>query len=457
MKKYLSLLSAFLLVHFARAQQKNEYQISLNGFAGSEKEIPFWMQSNQNGTVRNLDHASIIGQWRYRQNQDSTSTWNLLAGATLLGFTESERNKIEINSAYLSLQYRGLLLTLGSRQTTVEYGGLSSSNGNIIWSGNARPVPGIWLETSHYLPVPFTRNKLQFTARFGNGILTDDRWVEDAQLHHKSLFFKWAINPTNELIFGAEDYAVWGGTSRSLGPLPKDFNDFLRVVGGLSGDGNSPEGDEINSLGNHVGAYRLEWRKKWEHLNLNLYWSHPFEDRSGRELNNIEDGLWGIFLDFKKPESFVHQVLFEFTYTKDQSGKGQIDGFDDFFNNTIYRSGFTFFGRTLGSPFFTPAEKDENGITPGVQNNSFIAWHTGAKGKLAQNLYYKTLHSLSFNEGTKSIRFENSRTQYSGLLETTYRRTDWPLEITAGMGVDSGSLFDDRVGVYLKIVKKGIF
>lgn len=439
------------------SQSKNEYLIELNGFAGSENALPFWMVSNQNGKVRNTDHASVYGEWQYTYRNEDSSAWNFYAGTSFLGFTESDRNKLEINTAFITGSYKKLLLTVGSQATKTEYGGLSSTNGNPLTSGNARPVPGIWLETKGYWRVPFIGDKWQWKAKFGNGLLFDDRWVEDAQLHHKNLYFKWHFKPRWTLVFGAEDYAVWGGTSRSIGPLPKGFDDFLRVIGGLSGNENSPEGDAINALGNHVGAYRVEIAKTTDKLNWNLYWSHPFEDRSGRELNNIEDGLWGLFLDFKQPEAVFHQLLFEFTYTKDQSGKGQIDGFDDFFNNTIYRSGFTFFGQSMGSPFFTPKEKDENGIVTGVQNNSFAAWHMGAKGKLARNLYYKTLHSLSFNEGTKSERFENSKTQYSGLFQTNYQRTDWPVEIALGIGLDSGSLFEDNIGFFVKIIKKGIF
>lgn len=449
------IFSCFILA--LSAQPKNEYLLEMNGFAGSEKNLPFWMVSNQNGKVRNADHASLFGEWHYSSFNDSTSTWNLYAGASVLGFTQSNRNKLEINTAYVTGRFKKLLLTLGSLSTPQAYGGLSSTNGNILTSGNARPVPGIWLETAAYWRVPFTGGKLQWKAKFGNGLLFDDRWVEDAQLHHKNLYFKWHFKPKWALIIGTEDYAIWGGTSRSIGSLPKGFDDFLRVIGGLSGSTNSPEGDAINALGNHVGAYRLELTRKSQKLDWNLYWSHPFEDRSGRELNNIEDGLWGLFLDFKNPDTAIHQLLFEFTYTKDQSGKGQIDGFDDFFNNTIYRSGFTFFGRSMGSPFFTPQEKDENGITPGIQNNSFIAWHMGVKGKLARNLHYKTLHSLSFNEGTKSVRFENSKTQYSGLFEAGYLQANWPVEVALGIGWDSGSLFENNVGVFVKIIKKGVF
>ncbi|MDT8415734.1 MAG: capsule assembly Wzi family protein [Flavobacteriaceae bacterium] len=454
-----SLVIFFLILHTTvlHAQEQLSYQIEAATYLSSEDNLPFWMQANRQGKVRKEDQAQLYLSLLYDFKEKPTDKLNFSAGADLLAFTESKQNKVEINALYAAVTYQKILLTAGSKQITEQYGGLSSSNGNIIFSGNARPIPGVWLETDGYWKVPFVGEKLSFKAAFGNGYLFDDRFVEDAQMHHKSLEFKWQLSEKSSLLFGVEDYAIWGGTSQELGPLPKDFSDFLRVVGGLSGSGDSPEGDAINALGNHIGAYRLEYQKQTQNFNLNLYWSHPFEDTSGRELNNIEDGLYGVFIDFKKPESVLSKLVFEFTYTKDQSGKGQIDGFDDFFNNTIYRSGYTFFGRTIGSPFFTPKEIDENGLTLGVQNNSFIAYHLGFSGKLRKHLYYKSLMSLSFNEGTKSLRFDESRTQFSSLLEIDYKPDAWPIFVSAGFGWDEGNLFDDTVGVYFKIVKTGFF
>jgi hypothetical protein len=457
-QKFHKSIFIFFLIHgfCSYSQRKIQYQTELSSFVSSETKLPFWMDANTQGLVRNQDNAGLILGFNSDFSKNNPNRVDFAFGSTFYGFSSSEKTKLEINELFASAQYKKIRLTAGSKHETIRYNGLSSTNGNIIYSGNARPLPGISLKTSEFIPILFD-GKLSFHAEFGEYFLNDDRFVDDAQMHHKSLSFKIITSDKSNLTVGVEDYAIWAGTSPELGKLPSGLDNFLRVVGGFSGSGDAPDGDLINALGNHIGAYRVAYQKNGEKTAWEIYWSHPFEDTSGRELNNIEDGLYGLFLDFKKPESILSHLLFEFTYTKNQSGKGQIHGFDDFFNNTIYRSGYTFFGRSIGSPFFTPAEEDGNGITKGVSNNSFIAYHTGFGGKLANNLRYKTLLSYSINEGTKATPFSNSRNQFSGLLDLNYETSKLPFSISLGLGVDGGSLLDDSFGVYIKLFKMGIF
>lgn len=438
------------------SQRKIGYQLELSSFVSSKTKLPFWMDANTQGLVRNQDNAGLTFGINSDFSKHNSNQVDFAFGSTFYGFSSSEKTKLEINELFASAQYKKIRLTAGSKHELLRYGGLSSSNGNIIYSGNTRPMPGISLETATYIPL-FFEGKLSFYASFDEYFLNDDRFVDDAQMHHKSLFFRIETSKKSNLTVGVEDYAIWAGTSPELGKLPSGFDDFLRVVGGLSGSGDAPDGDFINALGNHIGAYRVAYQQNYEKTAWEIYWSHPFEDTSGRELNNVEDGLYGLFIDFKNPESILSHLLFEFTYTRDQSGKGQIHGFDDYFNNSIYRSGYTFFGRSIGSPFFTPAEKDENGITKGVSNNSFIAYHTGFGGKLANNLQYKTLLSYSINDGTKGSPFPNSKNQFSGLVDLNYATSKLPFSISLGLGVDGGSLLDDSFGMYIKLLKMGIF
>lgn len=430
--------------------------MELSSFVSSETELPFWMAANTRGLVRNQDNAGLILGFNSDFSKHDSNQIDFAFGSTFYGFSSNEKTKLEINELFAVAQYKKIRLTAGSKHESIRYNGLSSSNGNIIFSGNTRPMPGISLETAEYIPILFD-GKLSFHAELEEYFLHDNRFVDDAQLHHKSLTFRIETSKKSNLTVGVEDYAIWAGTSPELGKLPSGFDDFLRVIGGLSGSGDAPEGDVINALGNHIGAYRVAYQNNSEKTAWEIYWSHPFEDTSGRELNNLEDGLYGLFLDFKKPESILSHLLFEFTYTKNQSGKGQIHGFDDFFNNTIYRSGYTFFGRAIGSPFFTPAEEDENGIVKGIVNNSFIAYHTGFGGKLANNLKYKTWLSYSINDGTKGTPFPNGRNQFSGLVDLNYATPKLPFSISLGLGVDGGSLLNDSFGMYIKLIKMGIF
>ena len=99
-------------------------------------------------------------------------------------------------------------------------------------------------------------------------------------------------------------------------------------------------------------------------------------------MTNWLDGLYGVFVDFKKNKSILNSVLLEFTYTKTMSNiPRSASGPDNYFNNGIYKSGWTYHGNTIGSPYFTPKPIDD-GITSGVivGDNRFAAFNIGANG-----------------------------------------------------------------------------
>jgi len=56
-------------------------------------------------------------------------------------------------------------------------------------------------------------------------------------------------------------------------------------------------------------------------------------------------------------------------------------GLDNYFNNGIYNSGWTYFGSTIGSPYFTSKSVADNGITNGIikADNHFMAFSIGIK------------------------------------------------------------------------------
>jgi len=164
------------------------------------------------------------------------------------------------------------------------------------------------------------------------------------------------------------------------------------------------------------------------------------------------DALYGFFIDLKKPENFITHVLAEFTYTKHMSGSTGISGRDNYFNNGVYNSGWTYFGRTVGSPFF-PAKEPIDGITKGIDPNysRFTAYHLGFKGFLSETLRYKT----SFNFIHYAGWFENplDEEQFSSLVEIYVQPKKFPFEISLGAAADFGSALPNNFGGFLKLSK----
>jgi hypothetical protein len=155
--------------------------------------------------------------------------------------------------------------------------------------------------------------------------MNDSRVVDNTRLHAKSLVFKTVLSKRLDLVTGIYHYAQWAGTSPEYGKQPFGFKNYLQIVFGSSGGADAAQGDQINAFGNHIGTYLLQFDYKGDKQNWSFYWSHLFEDASGRELANFPDALYGLNIDFKAPGSFVSHLLTEFTYTASMSGGSALE------------------------------------------------------------------------------------------------------------------------------------
>lgn len=446
------LLAAILYgLSFTKGFSQNNpinYSVRLNSAVSSESTLPFWMTANKFGAVPNSNHNSVYAAL-FSDFNNSERDLSFSYKASFTGYLAS-KNDLFINELYGSLKFKGAQLVLGSKNDDILYEGLSSSNGDILKSNNARAFPGFNLKTTDYLKLPFAKKWLRVKANYAEYLLNDKRVVDGAHLHHKRLHFKSILNKKLSMVTGMDHYVQWGGTSEEYGNFPSTFKDYLRVLIGYSGGESALETDQINALGNTVGAYLFQLNYTGEKTNWNAYWSHPFEDRSGRELSNYPDALYGFFIDLKKPENFITHVLAEFTYTKHMSGSTGISGRDGYFNNGVYNSGWTYFGHTIGTPFFSTNEPIE-GITRGIDPNysRFTAYHLGFKGYLSEALQYKTNFSYIHYGGW----FDNpiNKEQFSSLVEIYAQPKKFPFEISLGAAADFGSALPKNFGGFLQL------
>ena len=148
--------------------------------------------------------------------------------------------------------------------------------------------------------------------------------------------------------------------------------------------------------------------------NLTHFIQHLMEDRSGAKLGNAPDGRYGIFVRSVDRNKFFNSIMYEFYTTHDQSLG--VDGVaDNYFNDGIYTSGWTYENRVLGAPFFTVDPEGE-----GIINNRFSVHHLGIGGQ--PHNYFNTypvrfLFSYARNEGTYAKEFEEVQHVYSLFYE----------------------------------------
>lgn len=427
-------------------------------FGGSSQEsIPFWMKANKSGLIPNSNHAL----WNFeiaKVNQRSKKVnWDFgIMGVAAV----AEKTKIALRDYFIGLSYDQVRLSVGAKANEVAYDGLSSTNGDFIESLNARPYPQLRLEVG-YTTIPFTKGWVQFKGLYSEGLMFDERFVDKPRVHYKDLYLKIG---KRKLTFevGLKHFVQWGGTSPTRGKLPTGLGVYYDLFFAKDDSKYDPQGSVIdyNRVGNHIGMYDVKLRYKTKRFVVSLYRQIIFEDSSGRNFMN-KDALMGIHLKRLDKKSWLQAILFEYYYTKYQSGSlagakpggGIHTGRDNYFNQSVYRSGWTSYGNTIGTPLFTP-RYDKNGMALGIRNNRVIAFHGGVFGYLSSNSYYKAMMTYSHNYGTYSKGLDQK--QLSGILEVVYSFPKIATNLSLGVASDlAGSYLPKNQGVFIKISTHG--
>lgn len=433
------------------------YNTGLGFGLSTEGNLPFWMQANKFGLVPSKNYA--LWDVELKKEFDSTKkldwTFGVMGAASV-----ADKAEVQLRDYYVGVRYEKLRFYVGAKANQVIYDGLSSTNGNFIWSSNARPYPKISLEIP-YTDVPFTKGWLQFKGAISEGIMFDNRYVDRPHVHNKNLYVKagkgrWAFE------IGLEHYAQWGGTSPIKGKLPVGFGVYKDVFFAKDNSKYDQLGSAVdyNRVGNHLGMYDVRLHYRMDKLKFSLYRQIIFEDASGRNFMN-KDALMGVFVKRTKENAWFQSFLLEYYYTKKQSGDktgakpegGIYTGRDNYFNQGVYRSGWTSYGHTLGTPFFTAVNTKEHAL--GISNNRIEALHGGIFGHIVKKFPYRIMLSYSNNIGTYSKPFDKN--QVSGYFEMTipFKVNNFPVNATFGLAADKGEYLNDSFGIFAKISTNG--
>ncbi len=432
------------------SQNPIRFTFQNSAFISTDSVQPFWFVANQHGKIISkgafLNLSEIEAEQFYKSTPVSGVgyTWggNLLLSVGNSGYWQ-------LNRAFFGLAFKGWELKGGKFYDETQYAGLSTTNGNIARSQNARPVPMIRLSTLDFKSLPFAKNWLSYKGEFDEGLLNDNRYVKGTHLHHKSLYFR--IQPSKLWYFkgGLEHYVMWGGTSKDnyFGNLAETWNAYWHYIFAIPGGRDFPNLDQENISGNQLGTYQFEFVKYFSLIKASFYISHPWEDNSGLNLHNRLDNLLGLHLSFNKKNAFLTDVVYEYTNTTNQSYRDSSKlwdenskswkklEIDDYYNHVIYRSGFTYHRVALSSSLFFPVAEN-NGMSMGIQSNRFYSHHFGAKGNLSENISWKGLLTYIKRFGTYAKPYKPAQKQLSGLFEVQYFNPKFPFEIGLAAGGD---------------------
>ena len=448
MKKSI-VLSIFLLCACEAISQINfDGEASIQGLYATKEELPFWFYNNNYGRISENTRITGLLSGAISDSFRDNSSFEIMAS---LNFQDGIGDKIFIDEAYIKYEREWLELIVGAKHQQEFYSGLSASNSNILLSDNARPVPGIKIETKR--PIFFGRSDggFGFLAKWGEYFLGDHLLEKNVRLHNKSFHLVYKSWNGWQLKAGIQHYAEWGGVSPRFGPQPGGFIDYLRIFTGRAGGGNASEADKANALGNHLGSWEFYIKRSFDKFSAQFIFNSVFEDGSGSRGANFPDGKYGIYIESENKRKLVNSFLYEFYYTRDQSGTGP-HLYDNYFNSGIYPSGWTYKNRVLGVPFFT-----YNPHLNYIVNNKFMAHHIGFAGQFStrfETFPYKIMASFSHNEGTYTRPLHLDGTNEDVMyVFSEFKFLNVPLDVKLQIGAEFNSFYDPIFGGGLKVSK----
>ncbi|MCK8495468.1 capsule assembly Wzi family protein [Spirosoma sp. RP8] len=455
--------------------------------------MPFWFRANQSGIVPLSGSTGQLRMGLYRDNYRVDRRDSLIRpknidwgyGFEVVGNT-GQQNQLILPEGYLGVRWKQFEIYAGRRRGMVGLVDTLLTSGSYAWSGNALPIPKIQIGTIGYVPIGLTKGFVAINAFFNHGWFSSG-FVRNSYLHQKAIYVRLG-KPTAKvnLYFGGNQEVQWGGFAPSLVGVPglsdnmdgrfaSDLDAFYRVITATSGTGYvPPQGvisiDQGNRIGNHLGSFDGGIELKMKGYKVFAYRQNLYETGALFYLTNITDGLHGIRIQRSQPNRrpfSVDRFLLEFFNSKSQGGPEfviddpQRRGRNNYFNHSQYQDGWTYQGRTIGTPFLT-ARGEANPSLPQnypITNNRVSLWHMGLAGKIGQQVNWLTKLSYSQNYGTYDFPYPAGTNQLSVLLMLN-ASVQLPVlkscQLNSSFGLDTGNLLPNSYGCYFG-VRKALF
>ncbi len=463
-------------------------EISVYSTIGTDRNQAFWLTHNRFGMFDDAS-ANALTMLSSELRVNKEKIFDIGGGIDVVA-RASEGSSIYLHQAYIEAKTGFLYFNAGRMESThgITFGELSSGSMGI--SRNAMPIPKVSAYVPDFQEVPYSFGWLEFKGHFAHGWLENERFASNAYFHDKSAYLQTGGNSGFKLYLGLVHMAIWGGESPRHGPLPSGLSDFISVTMAKGGDEDAPTGDQLNALGFHTGVWDWGLKADLGETDLHIYYQHNFTDHSGQTYKNKADGLWGLGISNPFSSSYITGLLYEVLYTKHQSGPGLSDpgphdwppfceqpncgfpygGRDNYYNNGVYRSGHSYYGMSIGTPFFL-TDYQLNKVDPDARtyssqffvSNRNVAHHFGMNGIISENLSYRLLTSYVQYFGTyqglnlgqtfgyfdpandpEEYFFNPAQKQWYFMLETKWglRKTD-NIEFTVTLAADKGDLFNN--------------
>ena len=452
--------------------QSTDLSVDFIGVGSTSDQTPFWIQSNRFGQystdgnqvlTRIQAHSSVL--------PENSSIFNINYGADLIA-RPGPQQTLSFNQAYLKIRAYAIEFSGGRFHARNPIHDERLSMGSLGVSGNSVPVPQVRLGIPEWTGVPFTNDYVQIRAHVAHGWLEKDRYTKSPLYHEKVGHVRFGGNFPLNIYAGLAHYAMWGGYDNpAYGELPAKFSDFFRVFAGKGGDIRAPEVEADYLLGDHLGAWDFGFFLDLNNISMTFYRQMPLETKDNLKLQSPQDALNGLSVQFDESLGLpIAGLTYEFMYTKWQDGprrenvledgtrcfdfpercRDRFQGNENYYNHSIYRTGWATHGRTMGNPLFLTSRVPVTSSTYGIINNRIVAHHLGVEAEIFDmNVVGKVTYSRNY--GIRENPLPEPENQISlGLF--MYRNIilfDRPLTLLTDVAFDSGDLFGSQFGASL--------
>ncbi len=483
------------------AQFNLNYRASVTANGGSGDFAPYYMASNRHGTL--TQDCNGLVQLKLWNPLETDTRFSYGFGAELwtgvgtntrykqFDAPSGEWIKNSQHPAYMWLQqlygevkYRGVFLTAGLKEHNSAMLNQQLSSGDLIESGNSRPIPELRVGFVDFQDIPFTNGWVQIQGEISYGKFTDNAWQEDhfnyytghlavdGLYTYKRAYFRTKPTERFSVTFGAQAAGLFGGetTYYRRGEVTKvemhdqKLSDYFEMfIPKLSSE-------EGFVMGNHLGSWDLmaTYRLR-DNSEIKAYFQWPWEDGSGMGKRNGFDGIWG--LEYKSAErQLIQGAVVEYLDFTNQSGPIHFDpddnlgssitseatGGDEYYNNDFYRS-YANYGMAIGSPFLRSPIYNKDGYLNFVDNR-VRGFHVGLLGAVSDNVDCRFLCSYRKGWGSGRVPRITPVENTSVMVEANWKSPKIKgLAVKGQLAFDAGSMYGDNFGALVTVSYDGIF
>lgn len=463
LKILLLTLNICINVSFSQNLTSNiKYQLETGIYLSSSGTTPFWLRSNQYGVVP-LKSQFATFRGAAHKEYDSTKNENQKlkkygVGYGFWGITNiGKKNGLLLPEAYFKVRYGAFEFYGGRRKEIMGLVDTSLTSGSYIWSGNALPMPKVQFAIPNYTQIG--KSSIFVKGGINHGWFGDQGSVKNYYLHQKWLYGRIGKENARLKFYAGFNHNVqWGGVSKNLDPLysnngqlapyPWYSYQFVLIPFLQKFKINSSkltQADTGLAIGNHLGSADIGFEFENVNYKLFFYKQQPYDfARSLYNLNNIEDGNYGLCLNLKK-QSIINKVLIEYLYTVSQGlyrfGKYRTSNYveyDNYFSNGQYIR-YDYNNFIIGTPFILADEKE-------IYNNRVKAFSTVVKGTMSKKIIFLVGGTYSTNLGVYNLKIQKK--QFSGRINVNYSLKN-NTSLLSQVSFDIGTLYSKNIGLSL--------